>query len=233
MAGLFDMPGLDMSTIVGLLPRMQEARQNAQMMEGASMLAGGNELPPTPPMAPQGLDPTGSAPTSGTGIFPTQPAPPAQPLDVPDNIAKAAAARGVPPPKMDLPSWASTDPTVGAALTGKPSIPMPTARPTDMSAMAKPAGAPMDITSEAQKAGGAAAPAAGGDKMGEIAKALRGVTMPKNPELQKISSPSAPRATSSIKGGDLMMLLQALNAGPGVGGGLKLPSTLGQALGGK
>lgn len=195
------------------------------------MLAGGNELPPTPPVPPQGLDPTGSVPNPGTGIFPTQPAPPALGLDVPDNIAKTAAAKGVPPPKQDLPNWASMDPTVGAALTGRPAIPMPMARPTDMSAQARPPGAPMDITSAAQKAGGEAAAKPEADKMGEIAKALRGVAMPKNPELQKISSPSAPRATGSIKGGDLMALLQALNAGPGVGGGLKLPSTLGQALG--
>lgn len=229
MAGLFDLPGLDMSTIVGLLPRMQEARQNAQMMEGASMLAGGNAVPPSGPLPPQGLDAAGSVPTPGTGIYPTQAAPPPQALDVPDNIAKVAAARGIPPPKQDLPSWASTDPSVGAALTGK--VPMPMSRPTDLSAQTRPAaGGPMDITSAAQKAGGDTT-APGDDKMGSLAKALRGVTMPKSPELQKISSPSAPRATSSIKGGDLMLLLQALNAGPGVGGGLKLPSTLGQALG--
>lgn len=228
MAGLFDLPGLDMSTIVGLLPRMQEARQNAQMMEGASMLAGGNAVPPSGPLPPQGLDAAGSVPTPGTGIYPTQAAPPAQALDVPDNIAKVAAARGIPPPKQDLPSWASTDPSVGAALTGR--VPMPMSRPTDVTARARAPAAPMDLTSDAQKAGGGDA-AQSGDKMGDLAKALRGVTMPKSPELQKISSPSAPRATSSIKGGDLMLLLQALNAGPGVGGGLKLPSTLGQALG--
>lgn len=267
MPGLFDMPGLDMSTIVGILPRIAEARRNAQTMEGASMLAGGADLPPPPVMPPQGLDPSGSMPTpppgpptglppvqgfgqdalppiqgldpTGSGALPGAPSTPevpAQGLDVPDNIAKVAAARGIPPPKMDMPSWAQTDPTVGAALTGLPvgGVPIPQPRPggLDMSAQSRAPGAPTDITSDAQKAG-EATPAAADGKRTDLATALRGVTAPKPPELQKISSPSPPRAGVAIKSGELQAILQALNAGPGPGGGLKLPSTLGQALGGR
>lgn len=146
----------------------------------------------------------------------------------PEILAKNAAARGIPPPPVDLqPSAASSD--VGAALTGS-TVPLPRARPTstDVGAQSRGPGAPMDITSEAQKAG--ETPAAAGEKKGTFLDALKGVKAPPNPELQKISTPAAPRVSTAIKGGDLQALLLALNAAPGAGG-LKLPSTLGQAIG--
>lgn len=154
----------------------------------------------------------------------------------PEALAASAAARGIPPPAKDLtpdvinpgdphrlPPQAATDAwrnsvdgtgDVGAALTGQGGTP-----------------GPMDITSDAQKAG-VAAPAGATkpeDKLGGLAAALRGTKMPADPVQQKISSPSAPRPTTQIKGGDLMALLQALNATPGASG-LKLPSTLGEAI---
>jgi hypothetical protein len=142
----------------------------------------------------------------------------------PEALAANAAARGVPPPPVDLaPDAGPTD--VGAALTGN-TVPLPRPRPqgTDVGAQSRP-GAPMDITSDAQKAG------AGADgKKPSFLDALKGVKAPPNPEVQKISTPAAPRPTTAIKGGDLMALLTALNAAPGAGG-IKLPSTLGQALG--
>lgn len=141
----------------------------------------------------------------------------------PEVLAAQAAARGVPPPPMDLqPNAASSD--VGAALTGN-TVPLPRPRPQGMDVGAQRAGAPMDITSTAQKAGEAPA-----GKTPSFLDALKGVKAPANPELQKVSTPAAPRVATQIKGGDLIALLSALNAAPGAGG-LKLPSTLGQAIG--
>lgn len=141
----------------------------------------------------------------------------------PETLAANAAARGVPPPPMDLqPNAASSD--VGAALTGN-TVPLPRPRPQGLDVGAQSAGTPMDITSAAQKAD---TPAAG--KTPSFLDALKGVKAPANPELQKLSTPSAPRPSTQIKGGELVALLQALNAAPGAGG-LKLPSTLAQSIG--
>lgn len=157
--------------------------------------------------------------------------PPAMPQVTPELLAKNAAARGVPPPPVDIAPTApsSLGGSVGAALTGN-TVPMPQARPTDMSASARPPGAPLDITSPAQNVATAAAAGGLDKKFGDIGTALKGVTMPKGPELQKLGTPSAPRATTAIKGGDIIALLQSLNAAPGASG-LKLPSTLSQAIG--
>jgi hypothetical protein len=67
----------------------------------------------------------------------------------------------------------------------------------------------------------------GEDKRPSLAAALKGVVAPKPPEVQKISSPNAPRPTGTIKGGDLQALLMALNAGAG-NLNRQLPVTLGR-----
>lgn len=67
-----------------------------------------------------------------------------------------------------------------------------------------------------------------------LTNALRGVVVPKPPDAQKVSTPAAPRPTAAIKGGELLQLLELLNASSNAGAGnqaLKLPSTLGGALG--
>lgn len=57
-----------------------------------------------------------------------------------------------------------------------------------------------------------------GEQRPSLAQALRGVQAPRPPELQRIATPNAPRATGTIKGGDLQALLMALNAGGGAPG---------------
>lgn len=181
----------------------------------ADRFKGGPPLPIPPPMVPPG------------GAMAAPPPTAMQSPISPEALAASAAARGIPPPAHDLtppapppvrllgstfgPNDGGGD--VGSALTGKS------------------AGAPLDITSPAQKAGVASEATATKEPLGKFAEALKGVKMPADPVLQKISSPSAPRPTTQIKGGDIVALLQALNAGAGAGAGLKLPSTLGQALG--
>lgn len=190
-------------------------------------------------MATPGMDPTFAQRFQGGGpppVMPPMPPPmptgptPAQSPISPEALAATAAARGIPPPAQDasvnpgdsmrmpdagaVEDWRrSSGPggEVGAALTGNSP------------------GAPTDITSQAQKSSMATPMKKEEDKMGDFAKALRGVKAPADPVMQKISSPNAPRPTTQIKGGDIMALLQALNAAPGAGG-LKLPSTLGEAI---
>jgi hypothetical protein len=95
----------------------------------------------------------------------------------------------------------------------------------------------MDITSQAQKDTVTAqsaptdvsAQSKDGGKLDKFAAALKGVQAPKGPELQRLGTPAAPRATTAIKGGDIIALLQAINAGQ-AGSNYNLPSTLGAAL---
>jgi len=136
----------------------------------------------TPPVTDQGLTPT-----------PVQTVPITRPPVVP--------TLGTPPSSPTTPrlpqatpldiaqNEAEQRPKLGAALTGNETPPAETAATspaTDFSAKAKD-------------------PAT-------LAQALRGVTAPRAPELQRISSPNAPRPTNTIKGGDLQALLLALNA---------------------
>lgn len=166
----------------------------------------------------------------------------------PEALASNLAARGVPPPPVDIP--------VGAALTGQdvinPNEPyrMPDQRSVDQwrtdadvanmqagaptvagGVTSAPQNAPMNIQSPVQQAAmnaptdiSASAKKPGGD----LLDALKGVKAPAAPELQRLGTPAAPR-TTPIKGGNLLAMLQALNAGQGAGD-RNLPATLAAAL---
>ena len=114
------------------------------------------------------------------------------------------------PPKVRIP--------VGAALTGEDTVPPPpgatppgatpsggTSGSTDISGRAK--------TPEEQRA--------------SLSQALKGVVAPKPPEIQKISTPNAPRPSGTIKSGELQALLMAFNSGAG-NMTRQLPVTLGR-----
>lgn len=152
----------------------------------------------------------------------------------PEVLARNAAARGIPPPPVDLTPQAPAAPTgheeptrlygstfgpeggsdVGAALTGKTvQAPMDIRPPIQQQQQ----DAPTDVS--AQKKDG---------KLDKFAEGLKGVKAPANPELQRVSTPAAPRPTNSIRGGELMALLQLLG-GPS-GAAPQLPTTLGGAL---
>lgn len=203
----------------------------------------------TPKLQPQGPAPmpldwgqlASGVPTPGMaapklqGQVPQAPAIPASPI-APEALAANLAARGVPPPPVDVApaiapirmpdnnvgssTWrndmdmASNVGGVGAALTGKT------------------VGAPMNIQSDAQKADtgstDVSAQAKPKDGLDPFAKALQGIKAPAGPELQRLGTPAAPRPTA-IKGGDIMALLQSLYSGPQQGS-YTLPSTLGAAI---
>jgi hypothetical protein len=161
----------------------------------------------------------------------------------PENVAANFAARGVPPPKVDIPPQ-NTD--VGAALTGDAPMRMAPAeatqnwrRDTDRLNGGTPGtatqapGQPMSITTPAQDAsvaaGAGTAPATPAKKGDSLMDALRGVKAPANPEVQRISTPAAPKLTSNVKSGQLIALLNSL--GGGQPAPRALPSTLSQAIG--
>ena len=87
-------------------------------------------------------------------------------------------------------------------------------------------GAPLDITSAAQQAGTAQRPA------NPLVDTLRGVKAPAAPQPQRVSSPQM-RQPQRVQGGQLMQLLAGLGLAGNqpTPGGLKLPPTLGAALG--
>lgn len=140
----------------------------------------------------------------------TAPPPPATP---------ASPVPGVPTPSNPIvrPQEAyrsEAAPTVGSVLEPRPPLPIP--RPaaagtgaTEVSAAAKPS-------------------------EDALLKTLRGVQLPKPPEVQRVSTPHAPALRpiqSSIA--DLFASLGVTPQQALAGGGLKLPSTLGAALGGR
>lgn len=155
----------------------------------------------------------------------------------PEMLASQAAARGVPPPPVDLtppirmPDEGAVDAWrkgVDADMGGKPGE-------VGAALTGKTVGAPMDIRTPVQQQADAAASSTDisakkkePGAMDNFAKTLSGVKAPPNPETQRISTPAAPRPTNSIKGGDLVALLQGLYGGQA--GAPQLPSTLGAAL---
>lgn len=175
----------------------------------------------------------------------------------PEAVASNLAARGVPPPKVDIPP-AAASPTVGAALTGNdvvnPGQPYRMAGPQAMDEwrnsvdvknagvtsdpVSAPSGpAPMNIQTpvQQQQVAQASAPtdmSASAKKSGTgdtLLDALKGIKAPAAPELQRLGTPAAPRPTGTVKSGQLLALLQSLNAGASVGD-RNLPSTLASAL---
>jgi hypothetical protein len=72
----------------------------------------------------------------------------------------------------------------------------------------------------------------GSNIMQRLAEALRGVKAPAAPTAPQLSTPSAPHPTGSVKGGELMALLQSLGGG-GVGGKPAAPLSLRTAIGGR
>jgi len=168
---------------------------------------------------------------------------PASPI-APEAMAANLAARGVPPPPVDaapqqpLAPIRMPDNNVGSSTWRNDYDTMAGSGPGDVGAALTGktvgAGGPQDITSQAQKDGTASSTDISAsakkpeDKMGKFAEALKGLKAPAKPELQKLGTPAAPRATA-IKGGDVLALLQSLNAAPGASS-YNLPSTLGAAL---
>lgn len=153
----------------------------------------------------------GMANTGGAMVAPQMAAsPPIPPVMPPAPPVMASPTPEVPP--------------LGASL--EPQIPMPTPNPLRQADIAQDAA---QDTSDA-----AAVPQAPGAVPGSaLLKTLQGVQMPAPPLAQKVSTPHLP-PLKPIQGGGLMELMAQLGIGPQQAmPGLKLPSTLGQSLGGR
>lgn len=172
------------------------------------LFQGSGALPaPQPVVAPIAPPP---APQMAQGVPVGPPAPMVQPQSFEATNTGSQMMMRPPEPYMSEPMGVpqGAAPTLGAALDGGVPVPRP-----------RPAEAP------------GAAPAAGGSDA--LLKSLRGVTAPAAPTPQKVSTPHAP-AIAKLQGGGLIDLLASLGIGPQQAlPGLKLPSTLGQALGGR
>lgn len=146
----------------------------------------------------------------------------------------AAAAGGVPPmPQFGPPNpgvGSLFDPTGGMTPTdyGGPApsvggvVPPPALPPE---AMGGPYGGSPATNPNLQPV----APGGGSPLADRLSQALRGMSVPKPPDAQKVATPHAPVPHGTIKSGELMALLEMLRGG-GLQGGLH---TLGQGLGGR
>lgn len=166
--------------------------------------------PTTPPVPAPGLPP-----------IPTSPA------------QEAYRSVPMPAPVEDYRTAPYTAPTNNqpASLGASLEPPMPRPRPTGTGAN------PTGYDTNPWSAGGILGPnagAGGGRTSAEksaMLSALKGVVPPQAPQAQKVSTPHAP-PMAKMTGGNVAELLAALGIGPQQAfPGLKLPSTLGQALG--
>lgn len=209
--GLFDNPGgIDWGQIASGMQTPDPNDPNFQQRFGAAFPQTGAAAPAPPPMPVAGQSPIS-----------------------PEALAATAAARGVPPPAADIAPPYRLDSTATDQWRNSPDSMGPGGSDVGAALTGKTIGAPTDIRTDTQKTAEAAptdvSAKAKDPKQGAFAEALRGVKAPPAPEIQRLGTPAAPKITGSLKGGELMALLQTLNAGGG-GAGLTLPSTLGQAI---
>lgn len=118
----------------------------------------------------------------------------------PDVYAQTAAANGIPPPPISNVSPMAEIPSLGESM-----VPMPRSRPEEAGA-------------GGTEAGTTAAPSAAKPAGSNLLSALRGITPPAAPAVQRITTPHAPTLTP-IQAGQLFQLLQTLgvhSAGPPV-----------------
>jgi len=200
--GLFDGGGLDLESIMQMINPVGSAQAATAAQPGGGI--GG--------MTPQSLinSEAGRNPINQNTPFPVVP-PEGQPYEVPGSPSNP---RSVTP--LAQPSIASPQPS-------EPALPpVAVAKPTlDDLAVEQAVKQPGSVGAALTGGGGTSgatdisAQSRTEPRRPNLAEALKGTAMPKQPELQKISTPAAPRPTGTIKGGELMALLAALNAGGG------------------
>jgi hypothetical protein len=165
------------------------------------------------------VTPTFGSPPPAPDLTPPPPATPASP--VPGVPTPSNPMQGPAPPQEAYRSELA--PTVGSVLDPKPAVAVPGSVPLPAP---RPAGAPgpTDVTDAS-----AATKKPGTDA---LLKSLQGVQIPKPPEAQKITTPHPP-ALRPIQS-NLADLFASLGISPQqAAGGLKLPASLGAALGGR
>jgi hypothetical protein len=161
------------------------------------------------PMVPRPQIPVPPVPAPGMVAGPTAPIPAPQGFEM-TNTGNPMPPRPAEPYMTDPMVTGAQPTTLGAAL--EPTIPLPRPRPAE---------APAATTN----------PTAVNVK--GMTDALKGVIAPPAPSSQKVGTPHPP-AMGKLQGGNVAELLASLGIGPQQAfPGLKLPSTLGQALAGR
>jgi hypothetical protein len=198
--GLFDGGGLDLESIMQMINPVGSAQAATAAQPGGGI--GG--------MTPQSLinSEAGRNPINQNTPFPVVP-PEGQPYD---PVGSPSLPRSVTP---------ITQPSIAAPQPNEPALPAPKPTLDDLAVeqAVRPGAVGASLT------GGTTGGTSGATDISaqsrteprrpNLAEALKGTAMPKQPELQKISTPAAPRPTGTIKSGELMALLTALNAGGG------------------
>lgn len=164
-------------------------------------------------------------------------------MTAPQGFGDAAALTAAGPQMMPKPVEPyMTDPLATGAPPAPAPVPMPMprpelAQPASLGAVLDPtAGVPLPRPRPAEAGPGAVTPPLKDFELAKakgITDALKGVVAPPAPQAQKVSTPHAP-AMAKLQGGNVAELLAQLGIGPQQAfPGLKLPSTLGQALSGR
>jgi len=210
-------PGMDPTTLMSMFSMLFGGPGGA----GGGGAQGG-AMPPTagiPNVAGAGAMPmsTGAAPMPPS-MDPTTGMPTGDPA-MPPNAPPMSQSPGVSYPQ----SQAMTG--IGDALEPKPApVPMPMARPPGLG-QGTPGnyGGSPETNPLLKPIGSPATPKPPLD----IAKLLGGITKPAGPDVVKPSTPAQPQR-GQMGQSELMQLLQALM--PGAGRGMRMPTTLGQAM---
>lgn len=175
----------------------------------------------------------------GAANYAPQPVPPAPIQTAPPVVPPVPTPTSVMGPAAPMVAPQSFEPTnTGNPMMMGPSEAYrsePMGAPTSLGAALEPApaGVPIPRPRPPEAPTAAAAPAAAGGT-DALLKSLRGVQMPAPPTPQKVSTPHAPAVAKMSQQSGLIDLLASLGIGPQQAlPGLKLPSTLGQALGGR
>jgi hypothetical protein len=219
--------------LLALLQRMWGGGGGGDLGGGATPGFGGSAVPFGTPSA--GV-PTGGIPASPQDVSPMPVEPPPGPrLQMPtmDSLKSAIGLGGGGPSPMMSPTGgvpyggpSQTMSSLGEALQPQPApgTPMPMPRPPGLG-MAPPPTPPTGgvPTPQPRPPGAPQSPAGGQD----IAKMLQGIKMPQGPDVVKPSTPAA-HQTKAVGNSELLQLLQALM--PGTSRGMRMPTTLGQAL---
>lgn len=156
----------------------------------------------------------------------------AQPM-VPTGLMPPVPGTVPPPPAMLMtPDMTSPEVTTVPQMTVPPVTPPLVPKPASLGEALDPT-IPQPRPRPAEAPGTTPVTSIPGATGSRILDTLKSTTMPKPPEPQKVSTPHLP-ALRPIQGGGYFDLLSSLGIGPQQAlPGLKLPSTLGQALGGR
>jgi hypothetical protein len=159
-----------------------------------------------PPLVPTGLQAPGQLPSAPVPLMP-----PAQTRPIEPYMTDPLMSGSPTPPVMPQLSQPAS---LGAVLD--PTVPIPRPRPAEA-----PGGTYAAQTSQSAV-----------NDPSRLLNSLKGVVAPPPPVAQKVGTPHAP-TMAKLQGGNVAELLASLGIGPQQAfPGLKLPSTLGQALGG-